>query len=162
MLVYIENKLISLRGSSTIKDENGKVVYYVKGKLISPTHKKFIQDSNNKTLFMVRNKWLRFISHSAFVYDEHKNKIARVKLPAFSVKKFVIQGYKDEIVINGKFFSLESQIMRNGKVIGTIRRQINLLKDAFSLEAEEEDMPFLIALVICIDNIYDRISDDSR
>ena len=65
-------------------------------------------------------------------------------------------GYKDEIKIQGKFFGLSSQILRNGGVIGTIRRQITFINDAFELEANEEDIPFLIALVIAIDNITDK------
>lgn len=75
-----------------------------------------------------------------------------------SGKRFVVEGYEDSIVIDGDFFSLTSTIVRNGQPIGTINRQITLFKDAFSLEAEEADMPFLVALVIAIDNIIDKIT----
>ena len=54
------------------------------------------------------------------------------------------------------FFGLTTQILKNGEVIGTIRRQITFINDAFELEANEQDMPFLIALVIAIDNITDK------
>lgn len=69
---------------------------------------------------------------------------------------FYVVGYKDEIKIEGNFLSFTSQITRNGEVIGTIRRQINFITDAFELEGKEEDMPFLVALVIAIDNIVDK------
>lgn len=62
----------------------------------------------------------------------------------------------EEIKIEGKFFGLTSQILRNGEVMGTIRRQVAIINDAFELEAKEEDIPFLIALVVALDNIVDK------
>ena len=71
---------------------------------------------------------------------------------------FFVEGYKDEIKIEGNFFKLTSTIYRNGEQIGTIKREIKWFVDSFVLDANEEDMPFLIALVIAIDNIYDKAS----
>lgn len=156
MKVTIKNKF-SLRGSSSVKDERGQDAYFVKGKLVSPTKKKFVCGADGGTLYTVRNKWFNVFSHSAYVYDADKNKIARVKHPMFSVKKFIVQGYEDEICVNGDFFSMSSEITRNGKVIGTITRDFTVMLDSFCLEADEKDIPFLIALVIAIDNICDNI-----
>lgn len=108
-------------------------------------------------LYKVRNKWLNFFSHKAFIYDSNGHKIACVKNPLFSGKRFVFQGYEDEILIDGDFFSLQSTIMRNGESMGTINREFTLVRDSFCLEGAEEDIPFLIALVIAIDNIQDKI-----
>ncbi len=71
-------------------------------------------------------------------------------------QEYFVLGYKDEIKINGKFFGLTTQILKNGEVVGTIRRQINLIADGFELDANDEDLPFLVALVIAIDNITDK------
>ncbi len=158
MKVYIKNKLISLRGSSTVKNENEEDVFFVKGRFLSPTHVKFVCDKSGKKLYKVRNKWFNFFNYRAYVYDENKTKIARVRHPLFSGKKFVVEGYKDEILIKGDFFSFQSTITRNGQEIGTITRQIDLLVDSFCLEADESEMPFLIALVIAIDNILDKVT----
>ena len=156
MKVIIKNKFFSLGGSSTVKDETGKDVYVVKGRVFSPTHVKWVCDLNNNKLFKVRNRWFNYFVHRAFV-SEGKTKIAKVKHGMFAGNKFVVEGYKDEILIEGDFFSLKSTIMRNGKPVGTINRQITIVNDAFMLEAEEADMPFMIALVIAIDNIFDKI-----
>lgn len=108
-------------------------------------------------LFKIRNKWFNFFVHKAYIYDENKKKIATVKDKLFNVnQEYFVMGYKDEIKIQGKFFGLTTQILKNGEVIGTIRRQITFVNDAFELEANEEDIPFLIALVIAIDNITDK------
>ena len=156
MKVIIKNKFFSLRGSSSVKNDVGEDVFFVKGRFLSPTKVKWVCDKNKNKLFKVRNKWFNFINERAYVY-EGKTKIAKVKHPLFSGKKFIVEGYKDEILIDGDFFSLKSTIMRNGKPVGTINRQITIVNDAFMLEGEDADMPFLIALVIAIDNICDKI-----
>ncbi len=148
---------MSLGDSSTVVDENKNPLFKVKGKIFSITRKKKIKDMSGKTLYTVRNKWLNFFSHKAFIYDENKVKIATVKDKWINVKKeYFIEGMGDEIKIEGGFFSLSCQILKNGEVIGTIRRKIDMWVDSFELEADEKDIPFLIALVIAIDNIVDK------
>ena len=157
MKVYIKNKFWSLGGGSTVVDENKNPVFQVKGKVFSITRKKYLCDMEGNKLFKIRNKWFNWFIHKAYIYDSNNNKIATVKDKWFNYKQdYFVAGYKDEIKINGKFFSLTTQILRNGEVVGTIRRQINLILDSFELEASEEDMPFMIALVIAIDNITDK------
>ncbi|MDE6302437.1 MAG: LURP-one-related family protein [Clostridia bacterium] len=158
MRVYIKNKLFSLRGNSTVKNDMGQDVFVVKGKLFSFTRKKRVCDMQGNELFSVRNKFFRLplTSFKAFVIDADKKKIACVKKPFFSFNKYKVEGFKDEIEINGEFWSMHSQIIKNGAVIGNISRQI-ALTDAFALDGMPQDMPFLVALVIAVDNIADRI-----
>ena len=158
MKVYIKNKIISWGGGSTVLDENKNEIYKVKGKVFSPTRKKRVCDMQGNVLYTVRNKWFNWFVHSAYVYDANKNKIARVKDKFFNIKpEFFVTGYQDEIKVEGSFLSFKSSIIRNGEVIGTIRRQAFTILDSFELEAKEEDIPFLIALVIAIDNIVDKM-----
>lgn len=158
MKVFIKNKFISFGGGSTVKDENGNDVYYVKGRVFSPTRVKFVCDMDGNKLYKVRNKWFNYFTYRAYVYDQENNKIACVKHPPFSGKKYIIQGYQDEINIDGAFFSATSTITRNGEEVGKIIRTSAIINDAFCLEADEKDMPFMIALVIAIDNIVDKIT----
>lgn len=158
MKVYIKNKIISWGGGSAVLDENKNEIYKVKGKVFSPTRKKRVCDMQGNVLYTVRNKWFNWFVHSAYVYDANKNKIARVKDKFFNIKpEFFVTGYQDEIKVEGSFLSFKSSIIRNGEVIGTIRRQAFTILDSFELEAKEEDIPFLIALVIAIDNIVDKM-----
>ena len=157
MKVYIKNKFWSIGGGSSVVNENKEDVFKVKGRVFSITRVKYVCDLEGNRLFKVRNKWFNWFIHKAYIYDSNKHKIATVKDKWFNVnQEYFVMGYKDEIKIQGKFFGLTSQILKNGEVIGTIRRQITFINDAFELEANEQDMPFLIALVIAIDNITDK------
>ncbi len=157
MKVYIKNKIFSWGGGSSVLDENKNPIFQVKGKVFSITRKKFLCDAEGNRLYTIRNKWLNFFVHKAYIYDREKNKIATVKDKFFTARQqYFVTGYPEEIKIDGKFFSLTAQILRNGEPVGTIRRQLTFIADAFELEAAEEDLPFLIALVIAIDNICDK------
>ncbi|MGM9971745.1 MAG: LURP-one-related/scramblase family protein [Anaeroplasmataceae bacterium] len=157
MKVYIKNKLVSFGGSSKVLDESQNPIYKVKGKLFSITHKKKIYDMQGKLLYRVRNKWINFFTHKAYIYDAKKKKIATVRDKWANVnQEYFIQDYVDEIKIEGKFLSTNCNILRNGEKIGNINRQFFAITDSFELEANEEDIPFLIALVIAIDNIVDH------
>lgn len=157
MKVYIKNKFWSIGGSSSVVNENNEQVFKVKGRAFSPTHVKYVLDKEGNKLYKIRNKFINWFEHKAFIYDKDKRKIATVKDKFVNVnQEFFITGYSDEIKIQGKFFGLTSQILKNGNIIGTIKREITIVNDAFELEANEEDIPFLIAIVIAIDNITDK------
>ena len=51
-------------------------------------------------------------------------------------------------------------ILTYGQPMGTLRRMFEgartFFADSFELEADERDIPFLIALIIAIDNIVDK------
>lgn len=157
MKVKIKNHLLTLTGSSSVYDETNQEIYRIKGRLISPTHVKWVCDQKGNRLYKVRNKFWHWFSHSAYVYDAHGTKLAKVKHPFFSIKKFIVQGFKNEIMIDGDFFSFKSTIMKDGQPAGVITRNLTLVTDVFDLEADEKEMPFMIALVIAIDNICDNM-----
>lgn len=161
MQVYIKNKLFSLGGSSAVYDLNKQPVYNVKGNFFSITRKKKIKDLNGNTLYTLRNRWFNWFLHKVYIYDASGKKIAMVKDKLFNFKKqYFVVGYGDEITTEGKFLSLSMTIFKNGEPIGKISREITLIADAFCLAADEKDIPFLIALVIAIDNIVDKIRKD--
>lgn len=162
MKLYIKNKLMSLRGSSSVTDESGNDVFVVKGKFFTFTHKKRIKDVDGKLLYKVRNKWFNLFTHSAYIYDGEGEKVAKVKRKFGFKNVFVVEGYSDEISVEGDFLSWTLDVYRNGEQIGTVRREF-ALTDSFVLETEtEDDAAFMVALVIAIDNIGDKMANSNR
>lgn len=157
MKVYIRNKVISLGGSSEVFNENNETLFKVKGKIFTFTKKKKMYDINNALLYTIRNKYWTFMSRQVMIKDANGDIVARIKKDKHSLNcDYEILDTDDEMSIDGKFFSRSSHIMKNGKPVATINREISLIKDAFSLEAEENDIAFYTALVIGFDNLTDR------
>ena len=160
MKLYIKNNLFSITGSSLVTNDKKETIYEIRGSFFSPTHKKEIYDKDGKLLYIVRNKYWRFFNRYALIYDANKNLIARVCHGYFAIKKFTVDNCKDNFEINGQLFSFDSTIYKNGQPLATLTRAIDFFRDSFELEAPEEDMPFLIALVVAVDNITDQKSRD--
>lgn len=160
MRIYIENKVFSLRGNSSVKDPQGRDLFFVKGKLISFTKKKKICDTEGNVLYTVKNKLFKLflLSRSAFIYDADKHKIAKIKKPLFSANKFSVSGYGHELSVSGDLFSTRMDIIQDGLPIGSIQRIFTAIGNSFCLDADPNNLPFLTALVIAIDNICDQLT----
>ena len=104
---------------------------------------------------------ITFASNRVYIFDAEKNRIATIKKSKFSFNRnYKIEDTEDSMSIGGKFFSTTSTILKNDEPVGVIQRKILALTDSYSLEADEKDIPFLTALVIGLDNIKDKISED--
>lgn len=162
MDLYIKNNFFSLRGSSKVMDLENKPVYIIKGRFFSITRKKFVCDMSGTRLFMIRNKFWKLFSNSALVYDSDKEKIAKVCHKLFSFhQKFRVIGFADDIRVEGDILGFDYQIYKNDVCIGIINRKLLTLTDTFVLHVNDpKDATFLIALVIAIDNIYDRYRNE--
>lgn len=163
MIVYIRNKLMSLAGSSTVKDDQGNDVYKVKGKLrmFSPTRKKYVCGVDGQKYYMVRNKFWHFWMPSVFIYEEGQ-KIAHVKSKmSWGKRTFIVEGFGSDIKIEGQnFLGTGLDIIKDGAKVGNIKRNFTLIRDSYILEADEKEMPFMIALVIALDNFSDAIINE--
>ena len=160
MKFLIKNTFMSPRGNPKVPTADGQLAYKVKGKLfsnlISKTYKKVIKDANGKKLFVVRNKfWHKPFYKSALIFQNGK-KLATVQNSHFIKNGYEVTGATEEIKVEGKFWNLD--IMLGDKKIGHISPPEKMtLDDAYTLEVDDpEDAPFLVAMMIAIDNIYDQ------
>ena len=156
MKLYVKNKLVSLLGSSFVLDENQNQVYKVKGRFFSFTNKKVIYDMNGKKLFVVRDKYFKAFNTSCFIYNSHRQKIAKVVNGDFDFKnRYKVMNYEEEIELDGLWGKMD--IKKNGEVVGKITRDFTIIRDAYTVDVlDEENAPFYVALAIAIDNINDR------
>lgn len=158
MKLFVNNKTLSFGGNSVVTNEQGEQVYNVKGKwvIFSPTHKKKIYDMNKNLLFKVRTKFFNWWLPKAFIFDANGEKIAKVK-PASIKSEYYIEGYKDEITLvkNGAF-KFDFDVVKNEQPFARIYAEFSVVNDKYVIEGNEEDMPFLVALTIALDNIKDK------
>ena len=164
MELAIRNKWISLRGSSVVKDLNENDVMKVQGKFFSFTAKKFIQTLDGETKYIVRNKFWRLFIHRAFVLaPDGKEVIANIRRKFWSVHDhYFIQSKYGEIEIRGNILCFNYNIKLNGKDVGHVARKISI-RDSFvlTIDDNQEDIYFWVALVIAIDNITDQRTNET-
>lgn len=160
MRIFVKNKIISLRGSSFAVDEADNPVYKIKGKLITVTRKKKITDMNGNLLFTVRTRFFNFFFHKAYIIDNKGNKVASVRNRFAIRNNFKLEALDgSQLTISGDLLSFNMTAYRNGEAIGRIHRNFNIIRDSFILDAEPENLAFMTALIIAIDNVIDDASD---
>lgn len=163
MDIAIKNKWVSLRGSSTVQDLNGRDILKVRGKFFSFTAKKFVCDLDGNVKYVVRNKFWRLFARKAFVLDENKNILVRIRRKIFSFHdRYFIDSDIGDIEIVGNILQFNYDIIHNGVSVGHIARKVSL-RDSFVLTIDETkyDIALFVALVIAIDNITDKKDADS-
>lgn len=161
MKVFIKNKVLSLGGGSDVLNENKEPIFKVKGKIFSFTKKKKLYNMQGELLYTIRNKFWNIFSNKVYIKNSQGDRVATIKKNKWSWNKnYKILNTEDDLKIEGKFFSLESQIIKNEQLVATINRQFTIVTDAFSLEADEKDIAFYTAIVIALDNIVDKRSKD--
>lgn len=154
--LFIKNKYFSVKGESTVKNEDGSDALLIKGKFWTLTRKKFVCDLQGNVVYKIRNKFFNFFNHYAYIYDANGTRIAKVVDKFFTLGKVEVKGYKDDIKVDGHWYSLGANILKNGQVAGSIQRKIDI-RDSFVLQVEDpQDAPFMVALVVAVDNITDK------
>ena len=91
------------------------------------------------------------------IYDANDNIIGMVKkqLTFFKDSIFVESNYGN-FEIQGDFWHYSYTINHNGRTIAVIDKEILSFTDNYYVDINYENHPFIIALVIIIDNIIDK------
>lgn len=160
MQLKVRNKLFNPRGSSTVKTMDDKPYLKVEGRFFSFRKRKYIKDLEGKTIYQVRNRFWNFFLHSAYIFDDKGEKICQVTRKLSLKSKFEIVGTSSDYKIDGDVIGWNYSIVKDGKVIATIRRKFDIT-DSFILDSKDEETSFAIALIIAIDNIMDNERDSS-
>ncbi len=156
MKVYIKHKITLLGGTNEIFDNNRLPVYKVEIKPFSATKIKLLYDANSNLLYTIKNKLFSFLHHIVYVLDANGKKVATIKKGKFSFnRKYQILDTVEKMHIDGKTFSYDGTIYKNDVPFAQMRSDSEIIKNAFSLEADEKDLPFCIALILASENVWE-------
>lgn len=161
MKLIIKNKLLTLKGGSTVTNDMGEDVFLVKGKPFSITKKKYICDMEGNKLFAVRNKLFGGLLHAAFIYDTNKEKIGKLQMNVSLQENYKLEKAQDNIEIKKSTEHQGLAIYKNDEVIGVILKRVSGFKDSFVVDClKDSEAALITALVIALDNIEDNTSND--
>src|SRR6267142_1531505 len=138
MRYVLKQKLFSLGGAFSIKDDQGQDVFLVEGKVFSFGHQLFFRDMSGNELAFIRQKLLSWgPTYEIYRSDEL---FAVVKKQLFTFFKHVftvdVPG-PDDLVAQGDFLDLEFTFSRSGEVVATVSRQWFSLVDTYGVEIVE-------------------------
>lgn len=159
MRYYIKSKLFKIKEDFWVKNNKGEDSYFIDKEFFS-FGLQFRVIENNNEIYKVREKLLKFMP-SYEIYDANDNIIGRVKkqLTFFKDSIFVESNYGN-FEIQGDFWHYSYTINHNGRTIAVIDKEILSFTDNYYVDINYENPPFIIALVIIIDNIIDKCNNN--
>lgn len=146
-VLYLAQKLFSLRDSFSIVSQNGQTVYTVSAPLISMRPALVVKNAQGQEVGKVERSM--FGSEYDITLTENGKKIGHLHLPFFSLtgKKLELSGMG--WTINGDFLGPGCTVRKGLGTIGRISKQLFHLTDHFAIEYndEQDELPMvLIAL----------------
>ena len=63
----------------------------------------------------------------------------------------------DFLLLKKEILKFDYNVIKEGELIARIYAEASIVNDKYVIEGKDEDIPFLIALTIALDNINDKI-----
>ncbi|MCM3694249.1 LURP-one-related/scramblase family protein [Neobacillus niacini] len=145
---YIKQKVFSLSGKFTVKDQQEKDVYYVEGSFMQIPKTFSIMNTARDEVAHITKKAFSFLPK--FFVEVKGREVVTIK-KEFSLKaRYTIDGAGIEV--HGNWWDMDFQVVQHGKVVGQVSKEWFTWGDSYKVEILEEEMEtIMIALVVAID-----------
>jgi len=147
--LYIKQKVFSLSGKFTVKDQQEKDVYYVEGSFMKIPKTFSIKDENKNEIALITKKVLSFLPK--FFVEINGQEVLTIKKEfSFFKARYNIEAAGMEVL--GNWWDMDFQVLQNGKVIGKVNKEWFTWGDSYKVQILNEELEtIVIALVIAID-----------
>ncbi|MCF6462229.1 LURP-one-related/scramblase family protein [Clostridium sp. Cult1] len=154
MRYIIKEKIFTFADRFNIEDEHGYPQYEVVGKIFSLGNKLNIYDLNGRELIYIEQQLLRFLPEYHIYRDG--SLIGKIKKEfTFFKPKFYIESSYGDLTIDGDVFHHDFNILKNGQPVAWINKKWISFSDTYSVDIlDEEDQPFILSIVIVLDQIF--------
>lgn len=153
MKYIVKQKLWSLADQFCVRDQQDNVVFIVDSERFTLAKKLFLSDKQGKILFRMEQKLMKLLP----VYEIYKGDMLYAvlkKKPGFLKAKIEIEQNGAPLLISGDNLLLEFSITKEGNEMAKISKKWSGLSDTYAVDiASGENEAFIIALVICIDEM---------
>ncbi len=147
--LYIKQKVFSLSGKFTVKDQQEKDIYYVEGSFMKIPKTFSIRDENKNEIALITKKVLSFLPK--FFVEINGQEVLTIKKEfSFFKARYNIEAAGMEVL--GNWWDMDFQVLQNGKVIGKVNKEWFTWGDSYKVQILNEELEtIVIALVIAID-----------
>jgi uncharacterized protein YxjI len=147
--LYIKQKVFSLSGKFTVKDQQEKDVYYVEGSFMQFPKTFSIMNTTRDEVGRVTKKAFSFLPK--FFVEVNGREVVTIK-KEFSFLKAQYTIEAAGIVVHGNWWDMDFEVIQHGEVVGTVSKEWFTWGDSYKVQIVDEEMEtIMIALVVAID-----------
>ena len=147
--LYIKQKVFSLSGKFTVKNQQEKDVYYVEGIFMQFPKTYSLMNTERQEVALITKKVFSFLP-KFFVEVNGLEELTIKKELSFFKPRYTIEAAGMEV--QGNWWDMDFQVFQHGEVIGTVSKEWFTWGDSYKVQILNEEMEaILIALVVAID-----------
>lgn len=147
--LYIKQKVFSLSGKFTVKDQQENDVYFVEGSFMQIPKTFTIMNTAREEVALITKKMFSFLPK--FFVEVNGTEVMTIKKEfSFLKARYTIEAAGIEV--QGNWWDMNFQVYQNGEVIGKVNKEWFTWGDSYKVEIVKEEMEkIMIALVVAID-----------
>lgn len=147
--LYIKQKVLSLSGKFTVKDEQEKDVYYVEGSFMKVPKTYSIMNPARVEVALITKKMFSFLPK--FFVEVNGQEVLTIKKEfSFLKPRYTIDAAGIEV--HGNWWEMNFQVLQHGEVVGQVSKEWFTWGDSYKVQILNEEMEsIIIALVVAID-----------
>jgi uncharacterized protein YxjI len=147
--LYLKQKVFSLGGKFTVKDQQEKDVYYVEGSFMKVPKTFTIMNTSRDEVALITKKTFSFLP-KFFVKVNGREVLMIKKEFSFFKARYTIDAAGIEV--HGNWWDMEFQVIQRGDVVGKVSKEWFTWGDSYKVQIMDEKMEaIIIALVVAID-----------
>lgn len=147
--LYIKQKVFSLSEKFSIKDEQERDVYFVEGSFLKIPKTFSVLDAEQQEIALITKKTFSF-RPTFFVEVDGQEAVTIKKEFTFLKPRYAIEAAGIEV--QGNWWEMTFDILRQGEVIGSVSKEWFSWGDSYLVQVLDEGLEHLvISLVVAID-----------
>ena len=147
--LYIKQKVFSLSGKFTVKDQQENDVYYVEGSFMQIPKTFSILNTVRDEIALITKKMFSFLP--TFFVEVNGREVLTIKKEfSFFKARYTIDAAGIEV--KGNWWDMNFEVLQNGEVVGKVCKEWFTWGDSYKVQIMDEKMEaIMIALVVAID-----------
>lgn len=147
--LFIKQKVFSLSGKFTVKDQQEKDVYFVEGSFMKVPKTFSIMNTLREEVALITKKVFSFLP--TFFVEVNGREVLTIKKEfSFFKPRYTIDSAGIEV--HGNWWDMDFQVLQNGEAVGTVNKEWFTWGDSYKVEILNEELEtIIIALVVAID-----------
>ncbi|SOC39318.1 LURP-one-related/scramblase family protein [Ureibacillus acetophenoni] len=146
---YIKQKVFSLKGKFTVKDQEENDVYYVEGSFMRIPKTYSIMNTRQEEVALITKKTFSFLPK--FYVEVNGRDILTIKKEfSFLKARYTIDAAG--IDVQGNWWDMEFEVYQHGELVAQVSKEWFTWGDSYKVQVINEEMEtIIIALVVAID-----------